>query len=42
VCSRYLNEDNRTVAFMLNDGAATGEDCEDGEDAGGEDHVEAD
>ena len=38
VCSRYLNEDNRTVAFMLSDGAGS-EDCE---DAGEEDHVEAD
>jgi zinc protease len=41
VCSRYLKEDNRTVAFMLSDGSAGSEDGEDpGED--GEDRCEAD
>src|SRR5438128_4487492 len=41
VCSRYLNEDNRTVAFMLSDGSAGREGGEDAsEDA--EDDCEAD
>jgi zinc protease len=39
VCSRYLSEDNRTVAFMLSDGSAGTEDA--GEDAV-EDDCEAD